>query len=796
MQAAWYDDPVDPTRKRYWDGRSWTQNILLPGPAPVHLPPPGSTPPSPPDAIPAVAGVGTTAQAGESAVVRAAQAPTPHASLTTQQLLLGLGGALILTAVIAFIAFIWGTVGPYGQAGILSLVALCFGVAAVRIRTLTATRETFAVISWGIFAILVGVGPSFGFLPADLFTDLSFATAALLSVVTALTMGAALRWRFTVLRLIGWATYVLTVLVAIAAVQNGLDVQEPAALWSVGLAAAAAATLLVPRPVTAWCARAAVVLLLTGMTGVPVVAVVLVASVRSPAAGVAILVVAGIAASASRLSRAPLIRAASLTIASATLGAAAGVLLGLVPSAPWEAALIALVGCLATAVTYARRSWTGVVLSTVMWLTWLIGVTQTSADEDELLWAVTVFLTVVALSALVFSVVSALHDVVFVFAGAGWLAATLYLALTDVDLVEAYAAASLVIVVIMLVVLRRAGTLAAARFRELAIAAVLLATVPSALAAVIDPSGPDTVPLHLVIGLGGIAGAFAWAAVDRRVRPVAWPAACLLTLTIWSPIGEILPGEPTVEYITLTAAASFLAAAWIALSRRAAGRFSIVAVLVVSAVHTLVLWSWLLDREQSDGIPFLPPLTIAIVALGLVTWEWLALRREVTAGYWVAAFIVLVTAWIPMLEGDVESAGHYGVILACAYLLASVPTLLRHRELNSMVWLAPAVLAATTPYTLEYGVDAGRAPMLFVVVLAVAVVLSVVGGLRGIGGLFVPGIVNVAVIVVAQIVFVVGIVPVWVTLAVGGAALLAVGVRLEWTRIALRTGTTWVRALE
>ena len=86
----------------------------------------------------------------------------PRQSLSAQQILLGLGAVLLLSAAAAFLVVIWQVVGLAGQAAIMAglTAAAALGAAAGTRRALPAAAETAAVITTGL--ILVDLGAAHG----------------------------------------------------------------------------------------------------------------------------------------------------------------------------------------------------------------------------------------------------------------------------------------------------------------------------------------------------------------------------------------------------------------------------------------------------------------------------------------------------------------------------------------------------------------------------------------------------------------------------------------------------------
>lgn len=116
-----------------------------------------------------------------------AAAPAPRSGLSGQQVLLGLGVLVLLSAVAAFLVVVWLTVGLYAQAGIVViLIAAGVGASALAARRrLPAATEAAAVIAVGLTVLgldaahhldLAGLGR----MPASWYTEAAAPVAALL----------------------------------------------------------------------------------------------------------------------------------------------------------------------------------------------------------------------------------------------------------------------------------------------------------------------------------------------------------------------------------------------------------------------------------------------------------------------------------------------------------------------------------------------------------------------------------------------------------------------------------------
>lgn len=103
-----------------------------------------------------------------------AYAPKPRRSLSGQQVMLGLGGLLILSAASFFLLVVWLVVGVVGQAAIMVTLtgAAVLAAAEATRRRLPAAAETFALVATGLLLIDLAAARSLdlaglGGVPAD-----------------------------------------------------------------------------------------------------------------------------------------------------------------------------------------------------------------------------------------------------------------------------------------------------------------------------------------------------------------------------------------------------------------------------------------------------------------------------------------------------------------------------------------------------------------------------------------------------------------------------------------------------
>ncbi|CAA9291939.1 MAG: hypothetical protein AVDCRST_MAG48-590, partial [uncultured Friedmanniella sp.] len=85
----------------------------------------------------------------------AAPAPPARAGWSGQQVLLGTGALLVVTAAVVFLAVAWSVIGVAGQVAVMAALTLATAVAAARLarRGLLATAQTLAAVSVGLAVV-------------------------------------------------------------------------------------------------------------------------------------------------------------------------------------------------------------------------------------------------------------------------------------------------------------------------------------------------------------------------------------------------------------------------------------------------------------------------------------------------------------------------------------------------------------------------------------------------------------------------------------------------------------------
>jgi hypothetical protein len=242
----------------------------------------------------------------------------------------------------------------------------------------------------------------------------------------------------------------------------------------------------------------------------------------------------------------------------------------------------------------------------------------------------------------------------------------------------------------------------------------------------------------------------------------------------------------------------------------------------VAVLGVVGTWSLFLVNDTSLGstrTDDAPLFTLALAWLitgtgliGLVAW-----RGWVPGSVWVGGVLALAgmqLAWVALDAGEGWAVAPevHGLLLAAPLLLAGmVHVLLEPAPVPTWISVGPALTAALVPTTLAVVGDTlgrwfgsvfgqtdepGTAALVRLVALAaVTAVLAVVGGRRGWAGVFWPGVVGLAIVVVTQLIEVAQLVPAWIALTVVGLLLVGAGARWEQVRLSGRRTRQWAAAL-
>lgn len=207
-----------------WAGQrlAWLHHRLAAGDAPTSESP-ALAPPSAPTPI-----WPTPQQAGFAS---AGPAPAPRQSASAGSLLLAIGAFLLVVAGIAFIAFTWDLLGPFGQIVLLLVIgAACLGGTAQLATRLRGTATALGVV--GTLLIVIGAVAA-----RSLGPDVVGPTAAMLvSVVTLIALCAAAIWLRPRITAVGELAGVAGALVAVTVVasapsDDALPLAEPWSWW-------------------------------------------------------------------------------------------------------------------------------------------------------------------------------------------------------------------------------------------------------------------------------------------------------------------------------------------------------------------------------------------------------------------------------------------------------------------------------------------------------------------------------------------------------------------------------------
>jgi len=622
----------------------------------------------------------------------------PHAQGRGGSLLLAAGALLLVLAGVAFLAFTWRLLGPFGQISILLLLGVgCLAAGARLLGRLRGTATALGLV--GVFLIDIAALGTRALGP-DVVGDTGSLVVAVLVLVA---LGGAAVWVRPKSAPIGevagvTSTVLVIALLATAPLNDALPLDEPWTWWSSAVCLAGAVSLLV-------------------------------------------------AANRFRLTSWPWVAAFYLVVGSIT--AAAYVQSAANDTVASELDVVVLAAILVTAA----------VLVAVM--------LRRTAHP----WPVTVAVVTVWALAVLIMWSSALST-----AGERPSAAVLLVV------------AGVVGVVPGLLVLRKSW------LRD-AVVVVGLAAIGSAVALAVAPwLDPRDDP----------AGAELWARV-------AWP--------LWR---GLLAG---LAFVVVLAASVLLVPR---LKRTAQANVSSLASVAVLVPTAAALGSWLV-ATQNDVVsattyligafeqPARTPDAVlhqVAVALGVLSIGLLAtalLRRTPGWSVWFVPALALPAVLLELSTRTLDGSWQpelYGVALAVPTAVAGFSWWWLRRPSVTPTWqtIAPVFVVAVAPSTLAlfddtsgrwwYDDDPGTTYQVRVVaLLTVGAVSAVIGARQRWGGLFVPGLLLVGVVVVIQLVDIGRFLPQWVSFGVAGALLIAAGARWEWVRKQGHEGAAWVRRL-
>ncbi|WP_370246588.1 SCO7613 C-terminal domain-containing membrane protein [Nocardioides sp.] len=672
---------------------------------------------------------------------------------TGQQLLLGLGAVMLLSAAAFFVAVLWLLVGVVGQALIMAgLTAAAVGgsVLAVRAR-LTATAETAAVIAVGLLAIDVSAAWSLGLAGLDRLAFATYACVALpvCAVLLVLAHVVSRRAPQSPQTWCGPSTYLpaaaVSLLGAGLALIDAVDLQRLGLLALVltvaaalGAVALAARTLLPRLPLTPAAgpgsgpARASLGLLITGVLGAlglaALVALHLTYALTGPlldryvAAGALVLLAVALLLSTRVV---PGSRALAVVGAVVATALAVGSPLLDLPS-------IAVV----VLATLAAVALAGLAL----------GVPSTGPGVDRLAGALAGIAAAGAGGAALLSTTG--NDT-----GRELLRRVADSRVTGSDgplplLLLGLPVLALLVAAVLMVVRRRRGGWVAVATLTLLWATVLLSS---------DADAATRVVVHL--GVLVLTAALAVLAAHRAPRAAA-PAV---------PTVPTVPTGPTVP--------------------RLAPRLDLAGVLASSALGILALGHAV--ATESAGWP------AAVFALcGVVTVVYAGAPGRLPMAY-LGSLLLSASSMVLLADGGVAVVEAYSLPLAVMLGMIGVVQHVRGvsagRIPSTQLTLAPALGVALMPSTM-LAIAAGGEVRLAVVTL-VAVALTVGGALAHLRAPTLVGGIAVVLVALTQGGPLIAYVPGWMTLGLGGAVLLVAGVLWEQALAAGRATGRWIGAM-
>ncbi|SDS49224.1 hypothetical protein SAMN04488543_1833 [Friedmanniella luteola] len=555
----------------------------------------------------------------------------PRTAWSGQQVLLGVGALLVLTAAVVFLAVAWSAIGVGGQVAVMALLTAATTAAALRLarRGLTATAQTLAAVAVGLAGVDLAAAHALDLAGLGRLDRVGYAAGA--AALLALACGLA-AWRAPALH-----AFPLAAALAGAAVPL-LGVEAADAGWTttalvLGLAAAAAALVadrLPRRPV----ARVALLVVGAGLL-LSSWATAAVAVLDGPvlgSGGLAALVALAAAAGAGRRAglgqsrlRHPVLGYGALVAAALTV---AGLTWPADPPGSVSATLAVVAALVAAALSWSRPQPTG--------------------DRARLLLG----LQLVAASALVLAGIRhldaprplSLLPVATLTAGLG--ATALAAALVARDMARLRAGAT-----------------------GYAAALVLLAAAVAG-----EPVGAAATAVALVVLAVAAAVLAAWrrGGPEEPVLAGAWAVAVLAALGQASETSR-----PAVLSAVVLAVAGLLALAHGVLPRR--GWAAVLGSLLCSAA----VWTLLLDRDVTTVEAYALPLAALVGGVGLVR-----LRRQPGTPSWLTVGPALGVGLLPSAVASVDDPGLTRPLLV---LVAGTVVLLLGVRLR---WLSPVVAGA------------------------------------------------------------------------------------------------------
>lgn len=544
-------------------------------------------------------------------------------SWTGQQILLGTGALLVVTAAVVFLAVAWSALGVVGQVAVMALLTAAAGAASLTLasRRLTATAEAMGAVAIGLAVVDLAAAHTLDLAGLRAVDVASYATAtsALLAAGC-----AVVAWRRPSL-----------VSFALAAVLAGLAVPMLGAVAADPSGATVALVFLL--------ATGAAVLLARTLRTRPAVHV----SLLVVAAGylLATWLVAGVATLQEPLRGPGGLAAGVCLVAAAAVVTWSGLLTGLMQARrpTW--------GCLAlvvAAVTITALAWRldGSGTTTAVVALVAAGVAAAAAVDrrplaDRTVGVALLGLHLLAATALVVAEVCWLDG--------SWLDGS---RLTRSPLGWTLAGALLATAVAAVVLARHSGWL---RPVGLGYGALLVLAAAGQLA---GPSGarPTVVVLLALAVLAAALAAVRHGRADEAVLAGAWGVAWVAALGV-----SALAASPAPLAAAALATAGLTSAAVALLPRR--GWLAVLGALLCSAS----VWTVLLDREIDTVEAYTLPLALMLGVVGLVRW-----RRDPNTSSWLTVGSALSIALLPSAAASIDDGGLTRALLVLAAAAAAL----------------------------------------------------------------------------------------------------------------------------
>lgn len=827
-------DAGRPTRPAPALSASVTPSPASGGPAPSLAHPSHATP----DTAPSLVHVAHAAHQTPAA----AAVPQPRPQVPMAVVLQGTGAVLLLAALVALSAVLWGSLPGWGQVTLLVAAVVLIGALAVVTRKAIPTTSTvLAVLAAAALVVVLVAAPS---LLVQWQTTLYPGLAAV--IFTAATMVSGQLTRIRLWWLTGVASIPVAALLLVLSLLNSFDLNL-APRWVLAITTALLATVIVAlmmwargtraadreTSLTAWIAALMSAGLVTMFAVGSLAMLLLVEPVVWWPEKVPWLVVVGsataVVAAGSRIATDiwPDWRQPLAVVAGALTGGALASLT-IVP-ARWAGAAVAMaVGAvlIAVALRWVRHRWAGhaspadavpVDVASALFVAAVLGVQFIGvadyrayvdygalAGPPELgldrpwLW-LSATLVGVGLGAI--AIAEGLWRRLAAFIVGGYVVAAVSWAF-GWSWGEVRGTFEVVTVTAGVVAL---GVLWAARRRGVLTqipwpAVILVTALPTLVAALGDPGLEQQATWWRVLGVAVATALAALVSVPRWpiVSAVGW--AMGLVLPWWAYLAWAAPEIARIPEIvtvpTAVAAASVLA--WVIEPRTVSAWWSAVRWPLAAAVAVSIVWS-LIDPFDTPGWVAPARVVVLIGASAAVTLRWWERRVLVAV---VGSLGILVAWWsVATMLPPISQAVEWQSLPAAAAVAGVMALVVRARgglartPLGSGLTIGIPAGLALVPSAIvavgELAVGDGLTDR-FALVVGASAAAVVAGTIRRLGGLLFAGLLALVIAVVPVLLQVVQDLPVWVPLVVVGGTLLAIGARLEHVR---RRGTEAVQWL-